>query len=200
MCNPSMIRTEEHHPVAICKTLPHQSLQGAVNFYICVPDGPIIVYKPICQARMIDKKCIILYERLVSKSDHPSASPHVPWCSWFSHLLESFLLTPSFASYFHHYPSDATAQHPPRQILPSEVTHESKSMQSNSSLWSIISNLKSSPHYLRSFMHVRRKYKWYVEDQAARLFVSVNVYDLGITVTQLFKQKGNKQFSLPSLF
>lgn len=34
------------------------------------------------------------------------------------------------------------------------------------------------------------KYKWYVEDQAARLFVSVNVNDLGIIVTQLFKQKG----------
>lgn len=75
-------------------------------------------------------------------------------CPWFSHLLESFLLIPPFASYFHHYPSDATTQHPPRQLLPSEVTHESKSMQSNSSLWSIISNLKSSSHYLRSFMHV----------------------------------------------
>lgn len=34
------------------------------------------------------------------------------------------------------------------------------------------------------------KYKWYVEDQAARLFVSVNVNDLGIIVSQLFKQKG----------
>ena len=48
-------------------------------------------------------------------------------CSCFSHLLESFLLVPPYASFFHHYSSDATAQHPPHQLLPSEVTHESKS-------------------------------------------------------------------------
>lgn len=36
-------------------------------------------------------------------------------------------------------------------------------------------------------------FKVQVEDQAARLFVSVNVNDLGIMVPQLFKQKGEIQ-------
>lgn len=40
------------------------------------------------------------------------------------------------------------------------------------------------------------KYKWFVADLAARLFVSVNVNDLGIIVTQLFKQKEEKHSSV----
>lgn len=39
----------------------------------------------------------------------------------------------------------------------------------------------------------------YAKDQAARLFVSVNVYDLGIIVAELFKQK-KKYISIYYLF
>lgn len=111
--------------------------------------------------------------------------------SWFSHRQEFFLLIPPFASYFHHYAADATAQHPSRQLLPSEVevAHESKSMQLNSLLWSIISNLKLSSHYLRSFMHVACEEnlnsfgiivcrRW----RDLSLSVATNVYDLEITL------------------
>ena len=47
--------------------------------------------------------------------------------------------------------------------------------------------------------NLKSKYKWFVEDLAARLFVSVNVYDLGKEVQQ-FKQKGDKQTTLLSVF
>lgn len=65
--------------------------------------------------------------------------------SWFSHLSSILLLlVPLFASYFHHYPSDATVQHPSRQILPSQATHES--MQSNLSLFDLLFLTLSRAH------------------------------------------------------
>ena len=146
-------KTKERHLVATCRSLcPTSAWQGSVIFvHLCAWRCTIPSVEPGQSLKMHhDITLTLILMQTVC----------VLVCSWLSHLLRSVLLLffstliPRFASYFHHYPSDATAQHPSRQFWLSEVTHESKSMLLNSSLWSIISNLKMSSHYLRSFMHV----------------------------------------------
>lgn len=86
-----------------------------------------------------------------------------------------------------------------------QVTHRSKSMPSNFLLWSIISNLKSSSHYLRSFMYVAcgenlnlngLKCKLYLKRSGSQtfFFVFVNVDQIGIKAKQLLNQSKTVSF------